>query len=46
MFVQNKHHKATNLELQVILAARMGYIESFQVRSSGKFLQGTIVAVL
>ena len=46
MFLQNKHHKATNLALQVIWDARMGYIEGFEEQSSGKFLQGTIVTVL
>ena len=33
IFVKNKHQKAANLELQLILAARMGYTESFEMWS-------------
>ena len=38
MFVKNKHQKATNLAMQLILAARMGYIESFEVLCRHFFL--------
>ena len=31
IFVKSKHQKAANLELQLILAARMGYTESFEM---------------
>ena len=31
ILVKNTHQKAANLALQIILAAGMGYIESFEV---------------
>ena len=38
IFVINRHQKTANIALRLILAARMCYIESFEVRSTHSFI--------